>query len=236
MAKGRGKVVLWHLAMAGAGIGALAAWRWQRRWGATAAEQRAVLPGDNLVPQPLLQATRAVGIDAPPSVVWPWLVQIGQDKAGFYSYAWLENLAGLDGDNANAVVPDWQRLAVGDGVRLAQAIELRVALAEPERALVLDNLSAGKPEGGALFASSWGFDFSWAFVLEPEGLAGTRLVVRERCVWSKWVTGLGVKAANWVSFVVTRGMLAGIKRRAEDAWLADACGPADAPGPAEDRA
>ncbi|MDR1188316.1 MAG: hypothetical protein LBK95_12830 [Bifidobacteriaceae bacterium] len=216
MAKSKARVVLWHLLMAGAGAGALATWRWQRRWGATAAEQRAVLPGDDLVPQPGYQATRAIGIDAPPDVVWPWLVQLGQDKGGFYSYDWLENLAGLNIHSADSVHPEWQRLTVGDKVVLAEPACLRVAVLEDRKALVL--------HGEDSQAAPVDMDFSWAFVLEPEGPAGTRLVVRERYAWAKWAVGVTVKAVAWVSFVMSRAMLVGIKRRAEGVWLADLAG------------
>ncbi|MDR2564871.1 MAG: hypothetical protein LBC97_02205 [Bifidobacteriaceae bacterium] len=211
MAKSTGKVVLWHLLMAGAALGTLAAWRWQRRWGATAAEQRAVLPGDDLIPQPLAQATRAIGIDAPPDVVWPWLKQLGYGKAGFYSYAWLQRLAGLDIENADAIVPEWADIEVGSTVNLAEDLGLSVACAEPERALVL--VGAGDPPPGM-----GQFDFSWAFVLEPEGPVGTRLVVRERYSWSRWLDGLTIKAVGWVSFVMSRAMLQGIRARAERSW------------------
>ncbi|MDR2379237.1 MAG: hypothetical protein LBD70_07435 [Bifidobacteriaceae bacterium] len=224
MAKRKGKVVLGHLLMAGAGVGALAAWRWQLRWGATIAEQRCVLPGDQLIPQPVLQATRAIGIDAPPREVWPWLVQIGADKAGFYSCDRLE--------------PEWQNLAVGDLVKLAESVCLGVAESDDGRALVLSSALGARPGGPVR-----DFSFSWAFVLEPEGPAGTRLVARERYAWTKWRTGLAVKAANWISFATTRRILAGVRDRAERSWrdqvtahLEDGgCGPSDAPKSGADR-
>lgn len=82
-----------------AGLGAAAAYvavarPWLRRWGATPDELEKPLPGDELVPDPGVVTTRAVTIDAPVEEVWPWLAQIGQDRGGFYSYEWLENLAG----------------------------------------------------------------------------------------------------------------------------------------------
>ena len=92
-----------------AGIGAAAmvvAWRkaftpWQRNWGATEEEVTAALPGDELTPPPVEQCTRAITIAAPPEEVWPWLVQMGADGGGFYSYAWMENLFGLQIHNAD---------------------------------------------------------------------------------------------------------------------------------------
>ncbi|MDR1118303.1 MAG: hypothetical protein LBL01_03265 [Bifidobacteriaceae bacterium] len=207
------KTVIFHLLMAGACLGGRAAWRWQLRWGATAAEQRRALPGDASVSAPNLQATRAVGIAAPPDAVWPWVAQIGQDKAGFYSYDWLERAAGLPVDNADSVVPEWQDPHVGDPVNLAEDMALRVAVAEPGRALVLVRPSA--EAGPAGFPP---FEFSWAFTLEPEGPTGTRLVVRERYVWLKWRSGAVVRLAAWVSFFMSRRMLLGIRARSERAW------------------
>src|SRR5262245_61191325 len=79
---------------------------WHLRWGATAEEVTETLPGDDLVADPKTQATHAVTIDAPPEAVWPWLVQIGQDRAGFYSYTWLEDLFGCRMRNTYRVVPE----------------------------------------------------------------------------------------------------------------------------------
>ncbi|MDR2348277.1 MAG: hypothetical protein LBD90_06655 [Bifidobacteriaceae bacterium] len=231
------KTVLLHVSMAGAAAAGCAAWRWQLGWGATAAERRRTLPGDDLISTPCLQATRAVGISAPPREVWPWLVQIGQDKAGFYSYDWLQRAAGLGVRNSDRVEPEWQGLRVGDTVELADDCALGVAALEDARALVLSSRGGAAP-GGALTD----FDFSWAFALEPEGPTGTRLVARERYAWTRWRAGLAVKAVSWVSFVMTRAMLAGLRDRAEGSWrdqVADrlddaaglgAAGAAEAPG------
>ncbi|MDR1635626.1 MAG: hypothetical protein LBS27_12090 [Bifidobacteriaceae bacterium] len=214
MAKNTGKIVLWHSAMAGAAAAALAAWRWQRRWGATAAEQRAVLPGDSLVPQPLLQATRAIGIDAPPEAVWPWLAQLGYGKAGFYSYDWLQRGAGLGIVNADQINPEWQDPQAGDQVSLAEGVALMVAEATPPQAFVLVGTAGPDAPPGLK-----DLDFTWAFILEPEGPAGTRLVARERYAWLRWRSGVAVKAIAWISFVMSRAMLLGIRARAESAWL-----------------
>ncbi len=91
---------------------------WTRSWGATPEEVRADLPGDELVPEPGVSMTRAVTVDAPAEAVWPWLAQIGQDRGGFYSYTWLENLAGCDMHNADRVHDEWQNRSVGDGILL----------------------------------------------------------------------------------------------------------------------
>src|SRR5690242_10440737 len=89
---------------------------WHLRWGATDEETTETLPGDALVPHPKSQATHAITIHAPVAEVWPWLVQVGQDKGGFYSYTWLENLVGCQMRNADRIVPQFQQLQVGDKV------------------------------------------------------------------------------------------------------------------------
>ena len=91
---------------------------WMANWGSTSAEQHMALPGDELRPKDIGISTKAITINAPPEVIWQWLVQIGQDRAGFYTYTWLENLFGADFRNANEIHPEWQHLALGDGWRL----------------------------------------------------------------------------------------------------------------------
>jgi hypothetical protein len=76
--------------------------------GSTEGEREMSLPGDALNADPAWQTTRGLTIDAPPDVVWSWLIQHGQDRAGFYSYDWLENLVAADIHNVNEVRPEWQ--------------------------------------------------------------------------------------------------------------------------------
>jgi hypothetical protein len=116
-----------------------------RNWGATKAESSRQLPGDELVPEPATSVTRAVSIDAPAAEVWRWLVQIGQDRGGMYSYDWLENLIGLRIHSADTVRPEWQVLEAGDTVRLVRpgwmgmraGYDLTAARVEPPQLLVL---------------------------------------------------------------------------------------------------
>src|ERR1041385_7104203 len=82
------------------------------RWGATDQEVRMPLPGDEVNAQRAFVSTRAITTDAPLEVVWPWLAQIGQDRGGFYSYTWLENLAGCRMHNARRIYSEWQQRAV----------------------------------------------------------------------------------------------------------------------------
>src|SRR5664279_5588585 len=124
------------------------------RWGATDTEARGELPGDDLVPDPGLTSTRAITIAAAAADVWPWIVQLGQGRGGFYSYDALENLVGCQIHSADHVVPEWQSIAVGDEIRLHPEGGLMVALVDPGRALVL---RGGVPMG----TTPPPYDFTW---------------------------------------------------------------------------
>lgn len=78
---------------------------WHLSWGATEEEVRRELPGDDVVPEASNFSTRAITIEAPAEDVWPWLVQIGWNRGGFYSYNWVENLMGGDLHNAELIHP-----------------------------------------------------------------------------------------------------------------------------------
>lgn len=133
------------LLAAGAGAACLELLHRHRDWGATPAEVAAVLPGDEFVPEPAEQATLAVTVAASAGEVWAWLVQMGADRGGMYSYDWLENLIGLHIHTADEVREEWQHLAVGDQVVVApegwgplpDGYAFRVALVDPPRTLVL---------------------------------------------------------------------------------------------------
>ena len=190
------------------------------RWGATDEEVAAHLPGDELVAEPAEQNTRATTIAATPAQVWPWLVQLGADRAGFYTHDWLENLAGLRIHNADRIVEEWQQLAVGDVVRASNAADAEkrggwyVAELMPEKALVLQlaDLRHGRH---ARRTDPGGFEFVWTFALVDGGDGTTRLLVRERVAFgNRWVKAL-LAPTSLVSYVLTRGMLLGIKERVE---------------------
>jgi hypothetical protein len=181
--------------------GALIALRpWHSRWGATDEEVAEQLPGDEFAPRGAV-CNHAITIEAPVSEVWRWMVQIGQDRAGFYSYSWLESLFLADIHNADRIVPEWQQLKVGDFVRLASkrhygdAPRCRVLALEPNHYLVLER---------------WG-----AFVLRPVNENAARLIIR-----THKGDPLGGKLVNFffwdlAHFIMERKMLLGIKQRAE---------------------
>lgn len=192
------------------------------RWGASEGEARATLPGDDLLPAPKLRATHAITIGAPPEQVWPWLVQIGQGRGGFYSYTWVENLIGANIQNADRVIPEFQTLAPGDSIPLAEdGFGIPVAIVEPGRTLVLFGDTRQDPDGAAGFALGEGEYLSavWAFALEDGADGTTRLVERFLADWNP-------SLKNWLfyrlllepgAFIMERGMLRGLKRRAEAA-------------------
>jgi len=178
------------------------------RWGAHDDELARPLAGDELVPRPSLVATRAVSVAAPPQAIWPWLVQLGQGRGGFYSYDALENLVGLDIHSADTIVPEWQTLAVDDEVHLAAQVGLRVALVDPGHAVVLQG---AVPAGDRPMP----YDFSWAFVLVPAPDGTTRLVVRERYGYRRAWVALMIEPVAVISWFMSQKMLRGIKERAE---------------------
>ena len=147
--------------------GMLAVRRWQLQWGATDQEVGGSLPGDDIVADPDLTATRPITIDTSAGQVWPWIAQLGQGQGGFYSYDFLENLVGCEIHSANRIMPDWQDVSPGVQIRLAPQAALAVATVEPGQSLVL---RGGVPTGD----TSPPYDFTWTFVLkgEPAGQRG----------------------------------------------------------------
>jgi hypothetical protein len=177
------------------------------RWGATDEEIAASQPGDDLMSNANVTATRAITIRRSPDVVWPWIAQLGQGRGGFYSYDVLENLLGFDIHSTDRLVHEWQQLEVGDEVRLAAKAGLNAAIVEPGRALVL--------QGSLPIARRPPFDTTWAFILceQPDGT--TRLLSRERYGYRLWWAPFVVEPTQAISFVMSRKMLIGIRDRAE---------------------
>jgi hypothetical protein len=181
---------------------------WHSRWGVTDEELTLVFPGDAPDRDAAFEVNHGITIDQPPALVWPWLVQIGQDRGGFYSYDWLENLFGLRIRNADRIHAEWQSREVGDlvraappdwlGGRLGENVGWKISHVEPERALVL---------------SWWG-----AFVLAPAPDNRTRLFVRSKVsapTVPVWAAALNFATFELPHFIMERQMLRGIKARAE---------------------
>jgi hypothetical protein len=187
------------------------------RWGATDEELGMALPGDELVPDADLTATRAITVHAGGDGVWPWIAQLGQGRGGFYSYDFLENLVGCDIHSADQIVPEWQSIDVGDEVNLHPEVGLIAAVVEPGRALVL---RGGVPMG----RTPPPYDSTWAFVLRDQADGTTRLLVRERYGYARRWARLLVEPTELISFVMSQRMLRGIKERAERAVLSASLG------------
>ena len=190
-----------------------AARRYYRNWGTTKAECQMRLPGDALVADPAIQTTEALYIDALSSAVWPWLLQIGQDKAGFYCLDGLKSLAGLSQYDDDRVRPEWQQLAVGDLVRVApkgwmglsDGLTLSVAATVPEEHIVLTNVAG---EDSRL-------NVVWSFHLQPHWEDRVRLLTRARIALRHPGEVFAMELARPIVAFGTRGLLLGIKHRAE---------------------
>jgi len=186
--------------------------RYYRNWGTTKEECAEYLPGDELLDRLVVRTTEAVWIDAPANAVWPWLVQMGQDRGGLYSYETLENFFGLDYHNADRIHPEWQRLAPGDRVRLVprgwmglrDGFCLTVAEVIEQQAVML---CAGPP--------AHPMDAVWSFHVIPYWEDRCRLLVRSRTRRRHWGDAVAIECVAPAMALVTRGMLRGIKRRAE---------------------
>ncbi len=211
--------------------------QWRRTWGVSPVEAIKSLPGDDLVPNAATSETRGITIDAPVSAVWPWLVQMGYGRGGWYSYDQID----MGTPSATAIIPELQQLAVGDLLPTHPGGGFEVKVLEPEHALAvysdtalvqhqLAEARAGGAEaptlnvqatGAAMSAAQPGeFAASWAFVLEPLDGDRSRLVERVRTwfggdeqPWMRYtlpLMGFGV-------FVMVRRQLLGIRTRVERA-------------------
>ena len=187
-------------------------------WGATDAERRMRLPGDDIIQDVMSHHTRALTIDAPPAAVWPWLVQIGDHRAGFYSYDWVERylfpgtVHYVEGHHsATRIHPELQSIKIGDRINTGSVGSVQigspVTVLEPNHALAIG---------------------TWAFTLLPLDENHTRLLVRERD--AGWLRLLAPRRSGLLRalgaiidytigeplhFAMVRKMMLGIKQRAE---------------------
>ena len=220
-------------ALAAAGWAAYATtMRWYRTWGIDPAEAEKALPGDDLVPEPTACDTRGLTIDAPPEAVWPWLVQMGYGRGGWYSYDAVD----MKGASAGAILPEHQSLAAGDVVPTDPGGGFIVRVVEPEQALVLyidpevlaarnaatvpvADATPGLAASGRFLETALPpqFTAAWAFVLEPLDGGRTRLLERFRIRLDGASTGsrfLG-PLLDFGLFVMTQRQMLGIRARAE---------------------
>lgn len=173
---------------------------WLNHWGATETEISMPLPGDGVDTGTITASMRAITIYAPASEVWKWVVQLGQERAGFYSNDWLENLVLSDIHNADEIRPEWQGHQQGDKIFGAGGA-------------VYDQssywITKVYEEGRLLYL--WG-----SIVVEPVGETSTRLIARSYAIpLSEPMQTINKLTYDWMHFVMERGMLLGIKARAE---------------------
>lgn len=189
---------------------------WYLSWGADASIARAYLPGDALLWQGAARETRAITIHAPADAVWPWIAQIGQDRAGFYSYTVLENLAGYEMRNLDFLLPAIQHWNADDKLwmyspeKLGGIGQAPLAIYEPGHALVFYTRRAGT-------ALTDPPDGTWAFVVQPIDSVTSRLVTRARARGTLSLLGAAFDRSIFepVHFVMERKMMDGVRARAE---------------------
>lgn len=178
--------------------------RWHLRWGATAAEANAPLPGDTLVPAAQYRSTRAITIAAPASQVWPWLVQVGCLRAGFYSNDLLDNLAR---PSTTTIIPALQHFEVGQLIPMSPSGTVSERTAFKVHSFRVNQwMLWSKP------------DSTWAWSLTRTSTDGTRLVTRIRAFydWQHPLAGLtALVLMEFGDFAMLRRMLRNIKARAE---------------------
>ncbi len=190
---------------------------WRTTWGGSDNEIKRFLPGDGMVPESRWTYTHAITIEAPRSAVWPWLMQIGQRRGGFYSYQGLENLAGCRITNTDRVADKFFTLKPGELVYLHPDMPpLTVAAIRRGYWIVLRNT-------GDLTGNDHEVQVTWAFYLQRISEYQTRLLVRGR---SNYPDGFatriqyGPTLVEPIGFVMSKKMMKGIKARAEG-WLAE---------------
>jgi hypothetical protein len=185
---------------------------WQLTWGASPQEVSRSMVGDEVTPRPTFNATRAVTVDAPPEDIWPWIVQIGFGRAGWYSYDVLDNLGR---HSAERIVPELQHIEAGDLIPMGPGEEtgMWVKGFEPDRSVVWEDKNHLT---------------TWAWALDPMPDGRTRLVtrVRSRSSWRTPMTVVWLLMVEVADFPMMRKCLLGIERRAEA--LASAGRPAHA--------
>ena len=241
----RGKMIIGSAIAAASWLAFVAMRQWWKTWGVVPDEATRPLPGDELVPEAQASDTRGITIEAPVDTIWPWLVQMGYGRGGWYSIDQLD----MRGRSADTIVEAWQDLAVGEIVPTHPGGGFEVKRLEPNHALVLygdpstmqpardadsDVMPAGLAASGTFLAQTPSeFKASWAFVLEPVGPDRTRLIERMR-YWGGEGTPVAKAALSLLgfgAFVMMQRQMLGIRSRAEQLAIEEALPPIPAPEP-----
>lgn len=227
-----------------ASVAIVATHRLSWRSGVTTAEALGPLPGDDLIPRPMLQWTRGITIEAPPDEIWPWLVQMGYHRGGWYTNERIDRLIWrVDARNADRVLPEYQSLKVNDIVPDGpdHAAYFRVRRLEPHRWLVYHSIRhpyRGHPVDPndeealrrveeSLIQGGTYIDFTWAFVLEPSSPGTSRLLIRTRAVVAPKTVRFVMVPFGLIDAFFAHMILRGVRRRAENRSLP--------PSPPQDR-
>ncbi len=196
-----------------------------RGWGSTREEQFRPLPGDEIIPQPACATTHAITIDSGPHDVWPWLVQMGYGRGGWYTPAFVDRLWGVRNPSTDEILGECQHLAVGDIILDGPpgTAVFRVEGVDPPRSLLLHSrrhpVTGVAPDPAGPRPGPY-VDFSWSFVLEPIAPDATRLLLRARSNASPaWLNLFARAVLTRIDIVMGRWMLRGIRRRAESGPL-----------------
>ena len=202
------------------------------RSGVSEAEASGSLAGDDVIARPMVEWTRGTTIRRPPAEVWPWLVQMGYHRGGWYTSEWLDRVIWrVDARNAYRILPEFQDLAVGDVVPDGpdHAAYFWVRDIEPERALVYHSIRhpyRGHPvdpsDRGALrrlerslVDGGTYLDFSWVFILRPTGAQSSRLLIRTRANYAPRAIRFAGVPLGLVDAFFAHAILGGVKRRTE---------------------
>lgn len=216
--KRRGYGRVWRVMLIVIGVWALGTavyllflWPWMKSWGATDDEIEAILPGDDIVPNANLRSTKGVTIQAPPEAIYPWLLQLGVDRGGMYSYDWLENLFGLNVHTTDRIMPEYQNVQVGDFWRftpqdyvLNPGPGLYVKQLVENEAVLLCFGMEGQAEEPCID--------TWQLVLIPQADGSTRLLLRSNMAMKP---ELPIKLTYFIQFLMERKMLLTLRGHAE---------------------
>jgi len=192
---------------------------WYSHWGMKPKEASRSLPGDEYVPRPKSEINGAILVNASPQQIWPWFVQLGCQRGGWYAYDLLDN-GGQP--SADRIIPEFQHLAVGDVIKAMPngSFGFPVAAFEPDRFLTLGgtmDTKTGQP-GYATNPPEQYFSGDQTFYMQPLAPNITRVIFRMRIDWNETRMNNFIYRGfiEPISFVMGRKMLINIKKRAEN--------------------